>query len=100
MARSDVIHHIQAETEEECVKKIQEIHSLNYQIVGKREIKIKKGLFNLFQIDGIELSYMLTRPGFSGFMGGLQKHQSSASNPTQPLNFEQERNKILEQNII
>ena len=33
MARSDVIHHIQAETEEECVKKIQEIHSLNYQIV-------------------------------------------------------------------
>ena len=59
---ASVIHRIQGETENECYRKIQEVHSLNYQVIGKKEVKIKKGLF--FHVNGIEISYMLCRPTY------------------------------------
>ena len=40
---TSVIHRVQGENENECYRKIQEVHSMNYQVVGKRDVKIKKG---------------------------------------------------------
>ncbi len=100
MARYDtsVSLSVQAETEEECIRKIQQTHSLNYQIVGKKEIKIKKGPLNLFSVDGVEVSFILTRPNLSSFIGNPSKYPNSVSSSVQTSNFEQERNKILEKN--
>ena len=87
---ASVIHRIQGETENECYRKIQEVHSLNYQVIGKKEVKIKKGLF--FHVNGIEISYMLCRPTY--------RTQTTLSNSlnqsSRSEDFQKERDKILE----
>ena len=87
---ASVIHRVQGETENECYRKIQEVHSLNYQVVGKKDVKIKKGLF--FHIDGVEISYMLCRPSYR-----TQTSLVNSINQGSRVNdFEKEREKILE----
>lgn len=88
---ASVIHRVQGEDEHECYRKIQEVHSLNYQIVGKKDIKIKKGLF--FHVDGVEVSYILCRPSYRTQLNPI----NSQSLNSKKSNFEEERDKILEQ---
>ena len=85
---ASVIHRVQGETENECYRKIQEVHSLNYQVLGKRDVKIKKGLF--FHVDGVEISYMLCRPSY-------RTQPSLNTQTSKSVDFEKERDKILEQ---
>lgn len=93
-----VIHVEKGETEIECITKIQEKHSLNYQIISKRAIKIKTGFFNLFETDGIEISYVLTR--LPSVLSGrdLRTLNNSPLSETKStkLDFDEEKRKILE----
>lgn len=91
---------VEGETEKECLEKIQSTHGLNYQILRKQDIKIKKGPFGIFQTDGIKIFFVPTRPQYSGFTRDYRGSVSTSSSnlASQKLDFEEEKNKILEKN--
>lgn len=91
---------VEGETEKECLEKIQGTHGLNFQIIRKQDIKIKKGLLGIFQTDGVKIFFVPTRPQYSGFMRDYKSSVSSTSSNISPnkLDFDEEKNKILEKN--
>lgn len=85
---------VEGESLKDCLAKIQGTHGLNYQILRKQEIKIKKGPFGIFQTDGIKVFFVPTRPQYSGF----SRTQSAVSVNSDAQKFDEEKNKILEKN--
>ncbi len=91
---------VEGETEKECLEKIQGIHGLNFQIIRKQDIKIKKGLFGIFQTDGVKIFFVPTRPQYSGFMKDYRSNVSATNinSSAHKLDFDEEKTKILEKN--
>ncbi len=87
-----VIHTVEGETLSDCVRRIQEIHSSNYSIVGKRQIRYG-GFLGLFQKPGIQVQFTVTRTPvqMNQYSQRPVYQQSSRSD-----DFEEERKKILE----
>ena len=88
---------VKGETEMECLKKIQAVHGMNYQVVETKDIKIKTGFWGLFYKNGIELFYLPTRSQYSGF-SGISRPTVNSSATSRSMDFNEEKNKILEKN--
>lgn len=88
---------VKGETEMECLKKIQAVHGMNYQVVETKDIKIKTGFLGLFYKNGIELFYLPTRSQYSGF-SGISRSTVNSSATSRSMDFNEEKNKILEKN--
>ena len=85
---------VKGETEMECLKKIQAVHGMNYQVVETKDIKIKTGFLGLFYKNGIELFYLPTRSQYSGF-SGISRPTVNSSATSRSMDFNEEKNKIL-----
>lgn len=88
---------VEGETLKDCLAKIQGTHGLNYQILRKQDIKIKKGFLGIFQTDGVRVFFVPTRPQYTGFTRE-SRTQSAVSVNTNAQKFDEEKNKILEKN--
>ncbi len=88
---------VEGETLKDCLAKIQGTHGLNYQILRKQDIKIKKGFLGIFQTDGVRVFFVPTRPQYTGFPRD-SRTQSAVSVNTNAQKFDEEKNKILEKN--
>ena len=88
---------VEGETLKDCLAKIQGTHGLNYQILRKQDIKIKKGFLGIFQTDGVRVFFVPTRPQYTGFTRD-SRTQSAVSVNTNAQKFDEEKNKILEKN--
>lgn len=90
--QDSVIHTIEGETYSDCLRRIQEIHSSNYTVLGKRQIQYG-GFLGLFQKPGIEVKFTISR-GPLQVSSYLQRNQYQQSPKID--DFEGERKKILE----
>ncbi|MGP1587808.1 MAG: flagellar biosynthesis protein FlhF [Treponemataceae bacterium] len=93
---------VTGDTEMDCVRQIQEKHSLSYSIKNTRKTKIKKGFLGLLKCDGYEMEYVLTRsPNPANMISGYDSvFSNKVANPVtqsvnQELDFEKEKKKII-----
>jgi len=91
-----VTHTIEGETYEDCLRRIQEIHSTNYNVLGKRQITYG-GFWGLFQKQGVEVKYTLTRTPVQ-----MNSYTPRPLPQHLPKNegFEEERKKILDNSKV
>ena len=91
-----VTHTIEGETYEDCLRRIQEIHSTNYNVLGKRQITYG-GFWGLFQKQGVEVKYTLTRTPVQ-----MNSYTQRPLPQHLPKNegFEEERKKILDNSKV
>ncbi len=91
-----VIHTVEGETLSDCVRRIQEVHSANYSIVGKRQIRFG-GFLGFFQKPGIQVQYTVTRNPVQ-----MPQYVPRPVYQTQskPEDFEEEKKKILEKTRV
>ncbi len=87
-----IVHTIEGDSYSDCLRRIQEIHSTNYTILGKKQIQYG-GFLGFFQKPGVEVRFTLNRNSvqMSQFIQRAQYQQSP-----KPDDFEGERKKILE----
>lgn len=89
-----IVHTVEGETLTDCIRRIEEIHSTNYTISGKREIRYG-GFLGFFQKPGVQVKYILKK---STMQASMNPYRSSYQQPVG--NFLEEKNKILEKSNI
>ena len=85
-----VTHTVEGETYSDCIRRIQEIHSSNYNIIGKRQITYG-GFLGLFQKQGIEVKFTLTK---TPVQMNSYPPRSPYQQQTKIDDFDEERKKI------
>ncbi|HOS31204.1 MAG TPA: flagellar biosynthesis protein FlhF [Treponemataceae bacterium] len=91
-----VTHTVEGETYSDCIRRIQEIHSSNYNIIGKRQITYG-GFLGLFQKQGIEVKFTLTK---TPVQMNSYPPRSPYQQQTKIDDFDEERKKILDKTKV
>lgn len=94
-----VTHTVEGETYSDCIRRIQEVHSSNYYVLGKRQITYG-GFLGLFKKQGIEVKFTLTKPSAQMPPMTSMTPRPSFSQASKIDDFDEERKKILDKSKV